>query len=154
MLERPGMHVIHECKLLKARLDIVRQVHFSDVKQSLRSTGIIDRNLSQKIEQETTDSDKTGELLDLLVKRGPKAYTAFRQALLDNGMGWVADHLDEMDITVDDLRDHHFVGEDVGKDVRPPEKEENTAEPKKKGLKAFFLLRKRWSLSLKDESTC
>ena len=147
VLERPGMHVIHECKLLNARFDIVRNVLFSDVKEYLRGKGILNEDRSQRIEKETTDSDKTGALLDLLARRGPKAYPAFREALLENKMTWLTDHLDNMDITVHDLRDHHFVGEDVARNARRSEKEESTGGT----LKTSNLLRKGRSMVEKED---
>lgn len=75
---------------------IVRSVIADDIIPHLFQEEIFSLDHKERVDSKTTEESKMQELLDILVKRGPRAYKVFYDTLKIN-YSWIVDKLDATD---------------------------------------------------------
>ena len=79
--------------LRKLRLHIAENMDVKKVTEILYSGMIFDRSDREQILAETTTLDRGCELLDILSRKGPKAFEEFLKALRFCGHGFLANYI-------------------------------------------------------------
>ncbi|XP_078589193.1 death domain-containing protein CRADD-like [Branchiostoma floridae x Branchiostoma japonicum] len=85
-------------RLLRNRIDLLDSLNVHDVIHYLYQEGIFSEDDIERACSGTTRQDKVWMMLDLLLLRGPQAYSTFRHALQEN-YPWLVDKLDKTDVS-------------------------------------------------------
>lgn len=81
-------------RLTSNRSFLVQNIEkWKDVVDKLMDYGILTEGMRQDIEAERTKDDKNRKLLEIVPRRGPKAFQAFLKALVASGNGFVAEKI-------------------------------------------------------------
>ncbi|XP_041378465.1 caspase-9-like isoform X2 [Gigantopelta aegis] len=84
----------HREILRRNRSAIIREIHdIGTIVYALEENGVITNNMLEDIMAESTPTDKKREMLNILSKRGPKAFDKFYEILDNNKEGSAADIL-------------------------------------------------------------
>ncbi|CAH1257960.1 CRADD [Branchiostoma lanceolatum] len=85
-------------RLIRNRIDLLDSLNVHDVIHYLYQEGIFSEDDMDRTYAGTTRQDQVRVMLDLLVLRGPHAYSMFRHALQEN-YPWLLDKLDKTDVS-------------------------------------------------------
>lgn len=84
-------------RLRKNRVALIQDLKAEHILDILIQDGIINTDDVERIRSKTTSRDRTGELLDIIPTRGPRAYRVFRQCL-EKDYSWLGELLDSTDV--------------------------------------------------------
>nr|AAZ95018.1 caspase 3-like protein [Anemonia viridis] len=85
------MEQIHRDALRSNRQALIQDLEASKIASNLYGTGILDENDKDKVNAGDTNADRAEKLLDILPRKGPKAFNAFCDALKD-----ISPHLEQL----------------------------------------------------------
>lgn len=85
------MEQIHRDALRFNRIALIRDLEASKVASNLYGAGILDENDKDFVQTKATREEMAQTLLDMLPRKGPKAFNAFCDALID-----ISPHLERL----------------------------------------------------------
>ncbi|KXJ20965.1 caspase-3 [Exaiptasia diaphana] len=85
------MEQIHRDALRSNRVALIRDLEASKVASNLYGAGILDENDKDTVQAKSTREERAQTLLDMLPRKGPKAFNAFCDALID-----ISPHLERL----------------------------------------------------------
>lgn len=85
------MEQIHRDALRTNRQALIQDLEASKIASNLYGTGIFDDFDKESVNAGATSSDRAEKLLDMLPRKGPKAFNAFCDALKD-----ISPHLEQL----------------------------------------------------------
>ncbi|XP_063818732.1 caspase-2 isoform X2 [Pseudophryne corroboree] len=92
-----GMQERHKDALIKLRVALVQEMVPDELVEHLVSKKILTPFMQEKIQCKGVSYRQNSTLLDLLPRRGPKAFTIFCTALRDTGQEHLAEQLEEQE---------------------------------------------------------
>ena len=88
-----------QTRLRRNYLYLLRNLRTDDLVDYLFQEGVISEDNSEDIESERKSRDKTKKLLRILPKKGPKAFEKFINVLRETENGFIADQLEQTDLS-------------------------------------------------------